>query len=330
MKKHQILLPLLLLLGTICHSQNTSRSCDPNNPTYYTISETYIYQRAKTTSAIVTKVPRGEKVNVIESDDYPNPNMWLICHKGKSGYALEKLLSYDKVEPREGESTDPDILNKEDQSKQYGGLFGSQERKPINDRIADLFTSAGTGTIGGGLENRGGVGPDLEDRTKEQVKVVIRICVDSNGKVVSADFTQRGSTTQSSTLISLAKKNALLYSFNSSSYGKQCGTIAYDFRIDETGELNSGFVEGQGAVTRKRISSPPLSDLMKKRGRVVVKVCINRGGEIIFAEYDSDNSTLDDIGHQERAIDFVQKIVFERNDDAPVKECGRLTFKMTR
>ena len=84
-----------------------------------------------------------------------------------------------------------------------------------------------------------------------------------------------------------------------------------------------------GKLSRPKISSPPISDLVKEVGRVVVKVCINKRGAVIFAEYDVENSSLKDLGHKQRAIEHVQKIVFERNKNAPDRECGRLTFRMT-
>ena len=99
---------------------------------------------------------------------------------------------------------------------------------------------------------------------------------------------------------------------------------------DRANGAGDGWVEGLGSLSRIKISSPPISDLVKKVGRVVVKVCINKGGTVVYKEYDTENSTLNDVGHQQRAIEHVQKIVFERNDSAPDKECGRLTFRMTR
>lgn len=130
----------------------------------------------------------------------------------------------------------------EEKKKQFGGLFGGgkgetdtpgNQGEPDGDPNASALSgiSTGAGTIGGGLENRGGAGPPIEDRSQAQGKVVIRICVDSNGKVISADFTQRGSTTSNRTLINLAKKNAREYTFSSSSTDKQCGTIAYNFKV---------------------------------------------------------------------------------------------------
>lgn len=130
----------------------------------------------------------------------------------------------------------------EEKKKQFGGLFGGgrgennapgNQGDPEGDPNASALSgiSTGAGTIGGGLENRGGAGPPIEDRSQAQGKVVIRICVDSSGKVISADFTQSGSTTSNRTLVNLAKQNAMKYSFNGSSVDKQCGTIAYNFKV---------------------------------------------------------------------------------------------------
>lgn len=147
-----------------------------------------------------------------------------------------------KAEAEAKAKADAEKKQYEDAKKQYGGLFGGgkgntddpgNQGDPNGNPNSDVLSgiSTGAGTIGGGLENRGGAGPAIEDRSQEQGKVVIRICVNSSGKVISADYTQRGSTTQSRTLIALAKKNAMQYTFNSGSTDKQCGTIAYNFRV---------------------------------------------------------------------------------------------------
>jgi len=99
---------------------------------------------------------------------------------------------------------------------------------------------------------------------------------------------------------------------------------------DAADGFGDGLFDGLGSLSRKRTYSPPISDLMKKVGRVVVKVCINPRGKVIFAEYDAENSTLDDAGHKQRAVDHVLNMTFERKDSAEAKECGRLTFRMTQ
>ena len=62
-------------------------------------------------------------------------------------------------------------------------------------------------------------------------KVVIEVCVNSSGTVVSADYTQRGSTTSDSELKSKALQAAKGYRFASSSADQQCGTITFNFTL---------------------------------------------------------------------------------------------------
>jgi TonB family protein len=128
---------------------------------------------------------------------------------------------------------------------EIGGLFGDGDGegegdggKPGNqgdpnggdsDILEGITT--GTGRVGGGLGSRGGSGPRITDNSQETGRVVIKVCVGSNGRVVSAEFTQSGSTTASNTLIRLAKANAQKWTFKPGEVDKQCGTITYDFKV---------------------------------------------------------------------------------------------------
>ncbi|MCB0707522.1 MAG: energy transducer TonB [Saprospiraceae bacterium] len=92
--------------------------------------------------------------------------------------------------------------------------------------------STGTGQVGGGLGNRGVTfKPTVRDNSQKQGIVVIKVCVDSDGNVLSAEFTQAGSTTVDSSLKSIAIEAAKKWKFSSSSVSKQCGTIQYDFKV---------------------------------------------------------------------------------------------------
>ena len=128
---------------------------------------------------------------------------------------------------------------------EIGGLFGSGSGKgntgkpgnqgdPNGDPNSSVLTgiSTGSGTVGGGLGNRGVLGnPRITDDFDEKGKVVIEVCVDGAGSVVSATFTQKGSTTTSSRLQAIAIANAKKWKFSKSSIDKQCGTITYDFKL---------------------------------------------------------------------------------------------------
>jgi outer membrane biosynthesis protein TonB len=65
--------------------------------------------------------------------------------------------------------------------------------------------------------------------SQEEGTVVMKITVNSAGKVTNAVFQERGSTTSNYALIQAAKKAALSTVFNSGSRAYQIGTITYTF-----------------------------------------------------------------------------------------------------
>ncbi len=131
--------------------------------------------------------------------------------------------------------------------KKYGDLFGGgqgsgkgntgktgNQGDPGGDPDASKLEgiSTGTGRVGGGLGNRGVVrSPNISDNSQKTGVVVLRVCVNSEGKVIEVKYTQSGSTTTDSRLKSLAIANAKKWRFAKSSIDKQCGTIKYDFKV---------------------------------------------------------------------------------------------------
>jgi len=92
--------------------------------------------------------------------------------------------------------------------------------------------TTGTGKTGNGLGDRSLVfAPEINDNSQKQGRVVMTICVNARGKVIKANYTQKGSTTTSAHLIDLAKKNAKKYEFSQSSVAEQCGEIIIDFKL---------------------------------------------------------------------------------------------------
>ncbi|GAB4246462.1 MAG: hypothetical protein Kow0027_07570 [Saprospiraceae bacterium] len=127
-----------------------------------------------------------------------------------------------------------------------GGLSGSGKGKgntgkpgnqgdPSGDPNASALEgiSSGAGVVGGGLSGRGVMrkGPPIKDNSQEQGTVVLEVCVDRSGKVISAEYLLKGSTTADPKLISLAKQNAFAWRFSEGNVDKQCGTIRYEFRL---------------------------------------------------------------------------------------------------
>ena len=128
--------------------------------------------------------------------------------------------------------------------KQYGDFFGGSGKgntdKPGNQGVPDGDPDAtklegiskGSGVVGDGLTNRGVKrAPEISDSSQKTGRVVIYVCVDKSGNVTKADYTQRGSTTSDSRLVTLAKQNAYRYLFSASNQDEQCGTITYDFKV---------------------------------------------------------------------------------------------------
>ncbi len=112
-----------------------------------------------------------------------------------------------------------------------GGLGnqGSEEGGPNGSDSA-----GGSGVSGFSLSGRYLVTPvpKPEYVGNEQGRVVIRITVDREGKVTSADYEQTGSTTNHGDLVREARKAALKARFTASDNDIQTGTITYIFKLN--------------------------------------------------------------------------------------------------
>lgn len=93
------------------------------------------------------------------------------------------------------------------------------------DRLEKMWSS------NQGLSGRGVQYPaPLQDSSSKTGIVVVQLCVNRKGEVISAAYTLKGSTTSDEHLIQLAVDNARQWRFAKSREKKQCGTITYNFR----------------------------------------------------------------------------------------------------
>ncbi|MEP6647245.1 MAG: cell envelope integrity protein TolA [Saprospiraceae bacterium] len=128
--------------------------------------------------------------------------------------------------------------------KSYGDLLGGSGKgntgkpgsqgDPNGDPNATNLEgiTKGSGRVGGGLGKRGVLNePQINDKSQKTGLVVINVCVDKTGKVIKADYTQKGSTTTDSELKEIARKAALQFKFTVSEIEEQCGTITVDFKV---------------------------------------------------------------------------------------------------
>ncbi len=98
---------------------------------------------------------------------------------------------------------------------------------------SDILEGKTTGSgVVDGFGGRGFTKPAApKDDSQETGTVAVYVCVDKNGSVTSADYTQKGSSSPSSKLKAIAIANAKKYKFAAGGPDKQCGTITYTFRV---------------------------------------------------------------------------------------------------
>ena len=111
-----------------------------------------------------------------------------------------------------------------------------RQKKAINSNVHNAFGKSTGASDSFQLKGRSLQGslPKPAYDIQESGTVVVKITVDRTGRVVSAKYTLRGSTTQNSRLKAAAQKAALKARFNAdpnaSAYVK--GTITYHFELD--------------------------------------------------------------------------------------------------
>ncbi len=150
---------------------------------------------------------------------------------------IEKPVKESVKEPEEEKpKIDPSALYKGPRGtltkagKGGGKPSGSKEGKGTTGN-----TGIGTSGIGYSLKGRTlKKVPQIRDESQETGIVVIRIKVDQQGKVISAEFSPAGSTTTNQRLINLALQAARKSQFNADPNAPpiQSGTMTFHFRID--------------------------------------------------------------------------------------------------
>lgn len=110
------------------------------------------------------------------------------------------------------------------------GNQGDPGGDPNADRLEGI--SKGSGRVGGGLGSRGVLAsPSVSENSQKSGTVVIEVCVNSDGSVISSDLKLQGTTTQDPQLVEAARRNARQWRFSKGEVEKQCGTITYNFKV---------------------------------------------------------------------------------------------------
>lgn len=70
----------------------------------------------------------------------------------------------------------------------------------------------------------------IRDSSSRTGTIVVNLCVNRKGQVVSAEYSPKGSDTADEYLVRLALENARQWRFEKSKQRKQCGNVTYNFR----------------------------------------------------------------------------------------------------
>ena len=101
---------------------------------------------------------------------------------------------------------------------------------------------------------------------------------------------------------------------------------------DPNAEKLQGISTGSGVVggglgDRGVLSSPKLTDKSQKQGTVVIRVCVNEGGDVIEADFTQKGSTLSDNSLVQLAETNARKWKFAKSSIS--KQCGTITYRFT-
>ena len=127
------------------------------------------------------------------------------------------------------------IISGRERSDNKAGVIGRQD----GDSYATSYygsPGSGSGTGGYGLNGRSLVNKSkVQQECKEEGRVVVKIVVDRNGKVVSATPGVRGTTNTHPCLLEPAKKTAFMHQWNLDSNApiQQVGFVVVNYKLGE-------------------------------------------------------------------------------------------------
>lgn len=222
--------------------ETTDKSSSPPKPTAPSESASSSSSKAKTD---IKPVVENSEVKVPvennkKSDAQSNENTQADIEAKKAADAEANRKAEEARVKAEEEAKKAEY---EKSKSKFSDLFGSgkgnndntgDQGDPDGDPDSSILegVSTGSGRISGGLSKRDVLyEPEINDNTQKVGKVVIKVCVDNEGNVGEAEFTQRGSTTTDTYLVNLAIKAAKKYKFSPSDIGTQCGNITMEFKV---------------------------------------------------------------------------------------------------
>ena len=102
------------------------------------------------------------------------------------------------------------------------------------------------------------------------------------------------------------------------------GDAKTDGKADE-GDSGDDF-SGDGLLTRKVIYRASLNEIMKETGKIVINLCVNRDGAVVFSEVDEERTTIKNPLLMKKAEMIIAKYRFEKDYTVAEKQCGSYSY----
>lgn len=94
--------------------------------------------------------------------------------------------------------------------------------------------------------------------------------------------------------------------------------------VGDSGNSGNDF-EGDGLISRKVIKRADLNKIIKKNGKIVINVCIDQSGAVIFNKADRKKSSIKDPLLLKKAERAIGRYRYEKDYTAAKRQCGKLT-----
>lgn len=88
----------------------------------------------------------------------------------------------------------------------------------------------------------------------------------------------------------------------------------------------TGFIGGDGILSRKIVERANINELVKESGTIVIKLCVTQNGAVDYVEYDPSKSTISNPDAVRGALEAMSLYRFERDFSAAERECGSFQF----
>ncbi len=95
--------------------------------------------------------------------------------------------------------------------------------------------------------------------------------------------------------------------------------------VADEGDQGMDF-SGDGIFGRRVIKRADVKGITTETGKIVINLCVNPSGKVVFAELNEELSTIENKSILNKARKVASDYRFERDYTAPAKQCGKLTF----